>query len=930
MTFMVGLLAALLVFGVLAGAVLGWVSIWVLRSLRARLALVETELHRLRAVIGGAGTAQEPVEGAAAPARTPASDADADAAADAASQPSPRPENAVPAGAQPGSKPAGPGPSGAPSETASTGTGRASGAAGRPVHDAAAHWIARVLAGVQAHWMVALGGLSIGLAGVFLVRYSIEQGYLGPTARVLLGIATGVGLHALAEWLRQRVEGRYDALAALAGGASLTLYAAVLAALHLYALWPPVVVFGLLALISMGTLVLALRHGPVLAILGILGAFAVPALIGGEADQLLTVLLYSLIVAMASLVLMRYVYRDWLWWGTVAGALFWWWAALQAGQHTAGGLAEAWLGVYLAVLAWILLALRGRNYRLTRAYGPSAAAMPVGHGTGAWWHFAGTESGHLRAALLLLLAAQAYAIALNPHWALGPWIWLPLPAVILWASRFDERLRVLPWLALAAMSLGLVANLLSGWSLPPPFGYGRLGSWVATEAAHRGTVLQTLLLLAALFGGAGLWHLWARRDSALAASLAFVAPLVALLLAYLLVPEALPRWGLSAIGLLAGLMLGGLAARRLRAGTLDAIAFWQIAAGHVAYSLAAVIVFEQATLTLALAVQVLSLTWLMRRFEVRHLHWLVKLVLTLILLRLTFNPWLPAYDAGAHWTLWTYGGSLLLVWLSARLLADGEGLKRWLQAATLHLLVLFLHTQMRYGLYAGDVFAPRYDFLEAALNTGLWAALALLYYWRSALEPAARELYRTGAQLLMLLAVGNYLLLVTWMNPLWVPAHASMIAETPIFNVLLLAYGLPVLLWILAWRGYEPDLRPFFGWLAGLGLWLWVSLEIRHLWQGRLNLSDAMGMGELYSYSIAWLLMAVATMLVGTLRGQVAWYRGGLALLTLVILKIFFVDMGELTGLLRALSFMGLGLSLLGLAFAHQYLGRRAAGVPAS
>ena len=111
-----------------------------------------------------------------------------------------------------------------------------------------------------------------------------------------------------------------------------------------------------------------------------------------------------------------------------------------------------------------------------------------------------------------------------------------------------------------------------------------------------------------------------------------------------------------------------------------------------------------------------------------------------------------------------------------------------------------------------------------------------------------------------------------------------------------------------------------------MGLWLFVSLEIRHLWHGGLDLADAMRDGELYTYSAVWLLMAVAAMLLGTLRGRPGLYRGGLVLLVLVILKIFFVDMGGLTGLLRALSFMGLGLSLLGLAFAHQYLARRAGG----
>jgi len=125
----------------------------------------------------------------------------------------------------------------------------------------------------------------------------------------------------------------------------------------------------------------------------------------------------------------------------------------------------------------------------------------------------------------------------------------------------------------------------------------------------------------------------------------------------------------------------------------------------------------------------------------------------------------------------------------------------------------------------------------------------------------------------------------------------------------------------------DTERDPFFAVLAGIGLWLFVSLEIRHLWHGRLDLADAVGDGELYSYSAAWLLMAVGTMVLGILRDQSALYRGGLVLLLLVILKIFFIDMAGLTGLLRALSFMGLGLSLLGLAYLHQSLGRGGRGV---
>ena len=858
--YLFGLVTTLAVLGLLAGAVLGWVSFLTLRRLRERVARLEQALRSPESAARDAGTRPAPEVTAAA-----------------VSEPPPQPRSAAASSNRPRRTP---GPT------------------------------VRFFARIREHWMVWLGGLCVGLAGVFLVRYSIEQGYLGPVARVLMGIAAGLALHVLAEWLRRRMEGRYDAVAALAGGASLTLYSAVLAALHLYQLGSPGVIFALLAVVSLATMALALRHGPILAILGILGAYAVPALLGGDAENLLPVLAYSLVVTMASFLLMRYVYRDWLWWGTMAGALFWWWVALQSGAHT-----EAWLGVYLGVVGWSLLALRWSNYRLTHAVPPGTAGT-------SWreWLRADPEGqGSARVGLLLLLLAQAYSIAVDPQWSRAPLIWLPLPLVILLASRYNAALRAIPWLALFAVAAGFVASAvvwqplaMPPWSISP-----------VVNEYQRG-VLVTLALLAAAFIAGGVWQLRARPESGVAASLVFMTPLLAVALAYVLVPEAVSQWTLSAVSLAVGLVLGGFAGKRLRAGKEDVIAFWQIAAGHLAYSLAAVISFEQATLTLALAIQVLSLTWLTQRFAMRHLHWLVKLVLTVILVRLSFNPWLAVYGQETHWTLWTYGGSLLLVLAADQLIANAERLKLWLRAASVHLLLLFVHTSMRYWLYDGDVFATRYDFVEVALNTSLWAALALLYFWRSGQSPAFAVLYQNIASLLMLLAFLSYLILVTVMNPLWVPESAAAVSDTPVFNLLLLAYGLPVVLWLLASRYYEPSLRGFFALLAGAGLWLFVSLEIRHLWHGGLDLADAMRDGELYTYSAVWLLMAVAAMLLGTLRGHLGLYRGGLVLLVLVILKIFFVDMGGLTGLLRALSFMGLGLSLLGLAFAHQYLARRA------
>ena len=90
------------------------------------------------------------------------------------------------------------------------------------------------------------------------------------------------------------------------------------------------------------------------------------------------------------------------------------------------------------------------------------------------------------------------------------------------------------------------------------------------------------------------------------------------------------------------------------------------------------------------------------------------------------------------------------------------------------------------------------------------------------------------------------------------------------------------------------------------------------MWQGALNLNLPTGNGELYTYTIVWMLLALTALLAGSIRLGNSVYRAGLGLLIFVIAKIFFIDMADLEGLLRVASFMGLGLSLLGLAYLYQ------------
>ncbi|MDX1320905.1 MAG: DUF2339 domain-containing protein, partial [Oceanospirillum sp.] len=62
-------------------------------------------------------------------------------------------------------------------------------------------WLDRLKENAQQNWMIWLGGICVGLAGVFMVGYSIEHGILGPEARIILSLLAGLGLHGLAEYL---------------------------------------------------------------------------------------------------------------------------------------------------------------------------------------------------------------------------------------------------------------------------------------------------------------------------------------------------------------------------------------------------------------------------------------------------------------------------------------------------------------------------------------------------------------------------------------------------------------------------------------------------------------------------------------------------------------------------------------------------------
>jgi uncharacterized membrane protein len=219
-------------------------------------------------------------------------------------------------------------------------------------------------------WVVWVGGLALALGGVFMVRYSIEQGWIGPGVRIGLGALLAAALIGTGEWLR-RSEGRSDIAgisaanipSILTAAGTTVAYATVWAAYALYGFLDPPAAFTLLGVVALVTLGAALLHGPALAALGLVGAEITPLLVAADKPDYWALYIYLAIVTAAAFAMANL--RRWRWLAITALAfgLFWAFPRIDA----AGALVPHLLHVVTGFALVALLIVAGLFY------GPAAA-----------------------------------------------------------------------------------------------------------------------------------------------------------------------------------------------------------------------------------------------------------------------------------------------------------------------------------------------------------------------------------------------------------------------------------------------------------------------------------------------------------------------------------------------------------------------------
>lgn len=121
-------------------------------------------------------------------------------------------------------------------------------------------------------------GIAVLVLGIgFGAKYSIDHGLINPLTRIVLGYLSGITLLAIAFRLR---ESHTAFSAVLLSGGMAVLYFITYAAHSFYALIPQIPAFILMVLFTFFTVFAAMRYNvEVIAIIGLVGAYAVPILL---------------------------------------------------------------------------------------------------------------------------------------------------------------------------------------------------------------------------------------------------------------------------------------------------------------------------------------------------------------------------------------------------------------------------------------------------------------------------------------------------------------------------------------------------------------------------------------------------------------------------------------------------------------------------
>src|SRR5215213_1140752 len=278
------------------------------------------------------------------------------------------------------------------------------------------------------------GGITLAVAGMLIVKLSIDSGLLTPPIRVVAGLIFGTILIASAE-LALRFEERIRdprVRQALAGAGVASLYASILVAVNLYHLIDPVTAMLGMAAVTGLALFLATRFGPPSALLGLAGGLAAPALVGSNEPNVPLLSVYLALAVSGLCTLSRNQRWAWLGISALVGGFGWGIVLLVHGALDVPSSIS--VGLYLLLLGIGIPALG----------------------------FAGGRKNQLQLIAGIVAAAQMAALVATGGFALLNWALFGMLAIAsVWLAERESALARVP-----AIGLVVVLLLMGVWTSP--------------------------------------------------------------------------------------------------------------------------------------------------------------------------------------------------------------------------------------------------------------------------------------------------------------------------------------------------------------------------------------------------------------------------------------------------------------------------------
>ncbi len=205
-------------------------------------------------------------------------------------------------------------------------------------------------------------GIGILIIGVAIgAKYSIDHDLISPLTRIILGYLVGIGLIGFGIRLKKNYE---NFSAVLVSGAIAILYFITYAAYSFYGMYSLIMAFALMVIFTAGTVLTAINYNKqVIALIGLVGAYAVPFLLSDGPGDINTLFSYISIINIGILLIAIRKYWKALYYSSFILTwlifFFWFTQSYQAHEHFTVG--STFLTIFFMTFYLIFLAYKVVN-----------------------------------------------------------------------------------------------------------------------------------------------------------------------------------------------------------------------------------------------------------------------------------------------------------------------------------------------------------------------------------------------------------------------------------------------------------------------------------------------------------------------------------------------------------------------------------------